>query len=152
MIKSPKYNIPLNVPYLKGNEKIYMNKCIDSNWVSSVGPNVTKFEKAFAKNTNTKYAIACSSGTAALHLALLSLNIGKKDLILVPSLTFVATVNAINYVGASPIIVDIDYRSSHIDCNVLKNFFLKSCTIKNGKCIHKETNKTCPFNLFASLS
>ena len=91
-MKKIKYNINLNEPSLKGNTKLYINKCIQSRWISSVGPNVNKLEDSFAKLVNTKYAVACSSGTSALHLSLLSLSIGSQDIVLVSSLTFIATI------------------------------------------------------------
>ncbi len=100
--------IPVSEPYLKGKELDYLRDCITSNWISSIGRYVTKFEEMFARFCGTKYAIATSNGTAALHLALLSLGIGKDDEVIMPDLTFVATANAVTYCGARPIFVDVE--------------------------------------------
>ena len=89
--------IPLNIPYLKGSEKKLVLDCLRTNWVSSVGPYVTKFENKFKKFIGKKYAVACSSGTSALHLALLSLGIEEGDYMIVSNLTFIASVNSIKY-------------------------------------------------------
>ncbi len=133
--------IPLNIPLLKGNEKKYLLECINSNFVSSVGPFVEDFENRFAKEVGVQYAVACSSGTSALHLALLSLNIGKGDLVIAPNLTFIATVNAIKYVGAEPILIDIDKDTGHLDLALLRDFLSKRCFIRKNICYHSISKK-----------
>ncbi len=141
MLKTKKKVIPLNIPLLKGNEKKYLIDCLKSNYVSSVGPFVREFEYKFSKIIGSKYAVACSSGTSALHLALLSLNIGKSDLVIAPNLTFVATINSIKYVGAEPILMDIDENTGHLDLKLLEDFLLKECFVKGKNCFHKISKK-----------
>lgn len=99
--------IPLCVPEIRGNEWKYIKDCLDTNWVSSVGSYVDKFEKDFAKFVGAKSAVVTVNGTSALHLALKVLGIGEGDEVVVPSMTFIAPVNAVKYVGAEPIFVDI---------------------------------------------
>lgn len=97
---------PLYIPSLVGNEKKYVNECLDSTWISSKGKFVDQFESMFADFTGAKHALTCSNGTVALHLALLGLDIKAGDEVIVPTFTYVASVNAINYVGATPVFVD----------------------------------------------
>ncbi len=98
--------IPLAEPLIGGNAAAYLDACLTSNFVSSVGPFVVRFEEAFAAAVGSRHAVACASGTAAIHLALLVLDVGPGDEVLVPSLTFVASANPIRYVGATPVFVD----------------------------------------------
>jgi perosamine synthetase len=91
-----------------GNEKAYVMDCLETTWISSSGPYVSRFEGLFAEFCGTRHAIACSSGTTALHLALLALGVGPDDEVIVPTLTFVATANAVRYCGARPVPVDSD--------------------------------------------
>ena len=133
--------IPLNIPYLKGSEKKLVLDCLRTNWVSSVGPYVTKFENRFKKFIGTKYAVACSSGTSALHLALLSLGIEEGDYMIVSNLTFIASVNSIKYSKASPILIDACKSSWQIDAKLLEKFLEKSCYLKNGNCFYKKNNR-----------
>ena len=100
------HNIPVYQPSLTGNEKKYVNDCIDSNWISSKGKYVSLFEEAFAKYINVKYATGVCNGTVALHLALVALGIGAGDEVIVPTLTYIASVNTIVYTGAKPVFVD----------------------------------------------
>ena len=99
-------DIPLYQPDLGGNERSYVLECLDTSWISSKGAFCRKFEQAFADYVGARYATSVSNGTVALHLALLSLGIGRDDEVLVPSLTYVAAVNAITYTGARPVFVD----------------------------------------------
>lgn len=99
--------IPLCIPEIHGNEWEYIKECLDTNWVSSAGTYVDKFEKEFAYYVGTKEAIVTMNGTSALELALRSLNIGNSDEVIVSSLTFISPVNAIKYVGANPVFVDV---------------------------------------------
>ena len=105
------------------------------------GPYVKKFEKKFSEITNSKYAVACSSGTTALHLALKSVDISEGDLVLVSNLTFIASVNAIKYVKADPILIDANINDWQMDLNLLENFLDKFCLIKDRKCFHKKTGR-----------
>jgi aminotransferase in exopolysaccharide biosynthesis len=113
---SNRKSIPLSVPWICGNAWKYLKDCLDDNWVSSGGPYVDKFEKAVAAYTHSGYAVACSSGTTALHIALLLAGVKPGDEVLVPTLTFIATVNVVRYVGATPIFMDCDdYYNIDID-------------------------------------
>jgi len=107
--------IPVYQPSLSGNEKKYVNECLDSNWISSKGKFVSMFEQQFAQYTGIKYATAVSNGTVALHLALVALGIGFGDEVIVPTLTYIASVNAIAYTGATPVFVDSLEDSWQID-------------------------------------
>lgn len=97
---------PVYQPSLIGNEKKYVNQCLDSTWISSKGEFIQKFEESFAEFTNAKHAVSVSNGTVALHLALVALGIGKGDEVIVPTFTYIASVNAIAYTGAKPVFVD----------------------------------------------
>lgn len=107
--------IPVAEPGFSGNEEKYLLECIRSGWVSSLGEFVTKFGTEFAKYCGTKYGLPTSSGTAALHLALLALGIGPGDEVIVPALTFVATANVVTFVGATPVFVDSEEDTWNID-------------------------------------
>ena len=134
--------IPLHEPKFYGNEKKYLNKCIDSTFVSSAGKFVDQFEKKFARYVGAKYAVATNSGTSALHISLLVANIKKDDEIITQPLTFVATCNAISYCGAKPIFVDVDKKTMGMSSYALKIFLEKNTKIINGKCINKKTGNT----------
>jgi perosamine synthetase len=99
--------IPLSIPEIKGNEWKYIKECLDTNWVSSAGSYVDKFELNFAEYAQSKNAVVTMNGTAALDLALKTLDIGKGDEVIVSSLTFISPVNTIKYVGAEPVFVDV---------------------------------------------
>jgi perosamine synthetase len=107
--------IPVSEPNLGGKELEYVKDCISSNWISSIGKYVTRFEEMFASFCGTDHAVATSSGTAALHLALLSLDIASGDEVIMPDLTFVASANAVMYCGARPVFVDSDKMTWNID-------------------------------------
>lgn len=107
--------IALSEPQLAGNERRYLEECIATNFVSSVGPFVERFEREFAAFVGAKHAVARASGTAALHVAFRLLGIGPGDEVLVPSLTFVASVNPIAYERATPVLVDSELESWNID-------------------------------------
>ena len=109
------YNYPVYKPDLTGNERKYVLDCIDSTWISSKGKYVERFERQFAEYLGTKHAVSVCNGTAALHTALLALGIGPADEIIVPSLTYVASANAITYTGALPVFADSDPDSWQID-------------------------------------
>ncbi len=101
------HQIPIMEPSLSGNEIEYVTECIKTNWISSQGAFVRKFETIFAEYCGCSYALAVSNGTVALHLALVALHIGPGDEVIVPDLTFAASINAVLYTGATPVIVDI---------------------------------------------
>jgi len=98
--------IPLAEPTIGGNAAAYLAECLESNFVSSVGPFVSRFEEAFAASIGARHAVACASGTAAIHLAFLVLDVGPGDEVFVPTLTFVASANPVAYVGATPVLID----------------------------------------------
>lgn len=133
--------IPLHEPRFVGNEKKYLNDCIDSTFVSSVGKYVDMFEQKFAKKVGSKYAIATVNGTASLHISLILSDVQKDDEVITQPLTFIATCNAISYIGANPIFVDVDLDTMGLSPKFLKDFLENNCEIKNNKCINKTTNK-----------
>ncbi len=107
--------IPVASPALIGREKEYVLDCLESTWISSNGKYIDFFERKFAEFCGTKYGVSCCNGTAALHLALLAFNVGPGDEIIVPTLTYVATANAVTYCGAKPIFVDSEPETWNID-------------------------------------
>jgi perosamine synthetase len=107
--------VPLFVPCLEGREREYVRECFETGWVSSAGPFVDRFEAIVAEAVGARHAVATSSGTAALHLALLVAGVGRDDVVLVPSLTFVAPANAVRYVGARPLFIDAEPRFWQMD-------------------------------------
>lgn len=107
--------ISISQPVLEGNEAKYIQECLRTNWISSQGKFVKRFEKAFAGYCGVKYGVANSNGTTALHLALLALGIKAGDEVIVPDLTFASPVNAVVYVGARPVFVDVDKETWNID-------------------------------------
>ena len=109
------YKIHVSQPDLNGRERKYLLEAFDSSWISSTGKFVSKFEEQFAEFAGVQHAISCSSGTCALHLALLALDIGPGDEVIVPDLTYVATANAVRYVGAVPVLADCDPTTWTID-------------------------------------
>lgn len=123
-----KFNIPISKPNLTGKDFLEIKKCFDSSWISSKSPWVEKFEKSFAKKiSGTKYAASVNSGTSALFLALKALGIGPGDEVILPTLTMIATVNTITWVGAKPILVD---SVSKNDWNINPEEIEKKITVK----------------------
>lgn len=107
--------IPVSKPLLKGNELKYVTRCIKTSWVSSLGRYVEQFEEKFSRYCGARYGISCSSGTAALHLALVSLGISKGDEVIIPTFTMISTANAVTYTGAKVVLVDAEPRTYNID-------------------------------------
>lgn len=133
--------INMAVPDLSGNERKYLNECIDTTFVSSVGKFVEDMERMTAKEAGTRFGVATSSGTTGLHLALLGCGVKYGELVIIPTFTFIATANAVAHCGAIPWIMDIDAKSWTLNVGQLKEELLKK-TIKNGKnVIHKESGK-----------
>ena len=133
--------IPLHEPKFIGNEKKYINECINSTYVSSKGKFIDQFEENIANYTKSKYAIATNSGTSALHISLILAGVEKNCEVITQPLTFVATCNAINYCNANPLFVDVDTDTMGLCPKTLKNFLEKNSSIKNGKCINNKTGK-----------
>jgi len=109
------YRFPVYAPDLSGNEKKYVNECLDTTWISGKGSFIDKFEKSFADYIGVNHAVTCSNGTVALHLALIALGIGPGDKVIVPTLTYVASANAVKYTGAEVVFVDSVRNTWQID-------------------------------------
>ena len=133
--------IPLHEPKFIGNEKKYLNECIDSTFVSSVGKFVDEFEEKIAKYTGARYAVATSNGTSALHIALLLANVTRNDEVITQPLTFVATCNAISYCGANPVFIDVDKETMGLSPLSLQAYLEKNACIKNQQCVNNKTGK-----------
>jgi perosamine synthetase len=112
--------IPVARPVFAGNEKQYILDCLDSTWISSTGVYIDRFESQFAAYCGVKHALSCCNGTVALHLALLACGVGPGDEVLVPTLTFVATANAVTYCGATPVFVDSEPYTWNLDPTLLE--------------------------------
>ena len=134
--------LPLHEPRFIGNEKKYVNETIDSTFVSSVGKYVSKFEEMVAAFTGTKYAIATSNGTSALHIGLKLVGVDESCEVITQPLTFIATASAISYCNAKPIFVDVDRETLGLSPTKLQAF-LEEFAVLNaaGECINKATNK-----------
>ena len=131
----------LSAPNISGNEWKYIKDCLDTGWVSSVGAYVEKFEKMTAEFAGAKYAIATSSGTTALHICLILNGIESGDYVIAPNLTFVASINAIKYTNADPILIDADEHTWQMDLDLLEKFLAEETEIKNGKSIYKKDGR-----------
>lgn len=133
--------IPLHEPRFLGNEKAYLNECIDSGFVSSVGEFVNKFEQEIAKFCGSKYAIATSNGTSALHATLHALGINRDCEVITQALSFIATSNTIAYTGANPIYIDVDLDTLSLSPSALEEFLHNNAQKQNNQCINKHTKK-----------
>lgn len=131
----------LSGPNISGNEWKYVKECLDTGWVSSVGSYVDQFEKMNASFAGSKYAVATSSGTTALHICLLLNNIGAGDYVIAPNITFIASINSIKYTNADPILIDVDKDTWQMDLNLLEEFLNKETIQVNGVCTHKESKR-----------
>lgn len=131
--------IPLAEPELRGNEWKYVKECLDSGWVSSAGSFVDRFEREFAERLGARYAVATSSGTSALHVALLVAGVRPDEEVLVPALTFIAPANAVRYVGAWPVFMDADPIYWQMDAEKVQDFIEKGCHSVNGQLRNKRT-------------
>ncbi|WP_129597523.1 LegC family aminotransferase [Anaerophilus nitritogenes] len=132
--------IPLSVPNLKGRELEYVTHAVETEWVSTGGAYVDEFEKKTAKYVKAKGAVSCQNGTAGLHIALQVCKITKENEVIVPTLTFIAAVNPVKYIGAEPIFMDCD-DSLTMDVDKLLEFCETECSFMEGKLINKRTNK-----------
>jgi len=134
-------NVPLHEPSFDGNEWIYVKECLDSTFVSSVGKFVDRFESDLADLTGAKNVISVVNGTAALHIALKLAGVISNDEVLVPALTFVATVNAVTYCNAIPHFVDSEVRTLGMDAYKLRDYLSSQTEQHGGKCINKATGR-----------
>ncbi|MHA4742095.1 LegC family aminotransferase [Dyadobacter sp. MSC1_007] len=132
--------IPLCEPNLRGNEKKYTADAIDSNWLSG-GSYLRLFEQKLTEYTGAQHVIGTSSGTTALQIALILAGVEKGDLVLVPGMTFVATANAVKYLGADPIIIDIDPDTWLMDNALLQDFLVNQTYQTDQGCIHKASKR-----------
>jgi len=133
--------LPLHEPRFIGNEKVYLNNCIDSTFVSSVGLFVDRFEAEFAMYVGAKYAVATVNGTSALHIALMLANVQRDDEVITQPLTFIATANAISYIGAKPVFLDVDKDTMGLSPDALQTFLEKHCKLHESQCINKTSGK-----------
>ena len=133
--------IPLAVPEIRGNEWRYVKDCLDTNWVSSVGSYVERFEKMLAQQVGAKHALATVNGTSALHVALLVAGVQPEDEVLVSTLTFIAPVNAIRYVGAWPVFIDAEPAYWQMDPARVVEFLERDCQWKEGALYNRRTGR-----------
>jgi len=132
--------IPLSVPNFAGNELKYVTEAVKTEWVSTGGAFINKFEDDIAEYLKVNGAVACQSGTAAIHLSLLECGVGIYDEVIVPTLTFIAAVNPVNYCNAHPVFMDCD-DSLTMDMNKLEEFCLNECDYNNGQLINKKSKR-----------
>lgn len=133
--------VPLAVPVFIGNEKKYLNECIDTTFVSSVGKFVDRFEEDTAKYTGCKRAVVCVSGTNALHMSLMLAGVERDDEVLTQALTFIATCNALSYIGAHPVFIDVDRDTMGLSPVAVREWLTKNSKQKNGECYNKNTGR-----------
>lgn len=133
--------IPLHAPLFIGNEKKYLDECIDTAFVSSVGKFVDRFEEMVAEYTGAKKAVVCVSGTNALHMAMLLAGVERNDEVLTQALTFIATCNAISYLGAHPVFIDVDKETLGLSPDAVSLWLTKNAVIKEGHCYNKHTGR-----------
>lgn len=134
--------IPLAVPDLTGNEAKYLLECVETNFVSSVGPFVDRFEEGIAKATHSTAAVATSSGTSGIHLALKALDIGEGDMVIIPTYTFIASASAVAQAGAIGWLFDIDPTSWTLDPRQVARALEVECDRRGERLVHRVTGKT----------
>jgi perosamine synthetase len=125
--------IPLSIPNISGNEWQYVKECLDTGWISSVGSYVNQFEEKVAEFTGAKYAVAAMNGTAALHLSMLLTGVERDDLVIVPDITFIASCNAVSYLGAESLLIDVDKYTWQMDLNLLESFLEENSFLMGSK-------------------
>ena len=133
--------VPLHAPLFIGNEKKYLEECIDTTFVSSVGQFVDRFEADMAAYTGARKAVVCVSGTNALHMAMMLVGVERDDEVLTQALTFIATCNAISYIGAHPVFIDVDMDTLGLSSKAVKDWLVKNAEVKNGVCYNKHTGR-----------
>jgi perosamine synthetase len=140
-VTTPRRVIPNAVPHLAGNEWKYVKECLDTNWVSSAGPFVDRFERDVAQYLGLPHAVATVNGTAALHVALLAAGVTAGDEVLLPAFTFVATANAVAYCGAHPVFLDSEEASWGLDPVRLAEFLDGECEVRSGHLVNRRTGR-----------
>lgn len=133
--------VPLHAPLFIGNEKKYLAECIDTTFVSSVGKFVDRFEEHVASYTGSKRAVVCVSGTNALHMGMLLVGVERDDEVLTQALTFIATCNAISYIGAHPVFLDVDRDTLGLSPLAVKRWLSTHAEVRNGQCYNKKTGR-----------
>lgn len=133
--------VPLSVPQFVGNEKKYLEECIDTTFVSSVGKFVDRFEEMVAEYSGAKKAVVCVSGTNALHMAMMLVGVERDDEVLTQALTFIATCNAISYIGAHPVFIDVDKDTMGLSPKAVKAWLEAHAEIKDNACYNKTTGR-----------
>ena len=133
--------IPLSEPVMAGNEWKYVKECIDTAWVSSAGKYVDAFAEKFAEYLGISYAVPVVNGTAALHISLVTLGLESDEEVLVPTLTFAATANAVVYCSAHPVFMDVEADTLGLDPQKVEDFLTQECYWKNGHLMDKSTNR-----------
>ena len=134
--------IPLSLPNLSGKEWEYVKQCLDTGWISTAGSFVDRFELEFTKYLDVKGAVSVVNGTSALHISLKLLGVQNNDLVIMPNVTFVASANAISYLGADPLLIDIDKNSWQMDLDILKTFLSTECELGcSGILVHRKTGR-----------
>ena len=128
---------PLAVPKFIGNEKKYLNECIDTTFVSSVGKFVDRFENDMAAYTGAKRAVVCVSGTNALHMSLMLVGVKRDDEVLTQALTFIATCNALSYIGAHPVFIDVDRSTMGLSPDAMKEWLQKNAEVRKNTRINE---------------
>ena len=129
--------VPLAVPKFIGNEKNYLNECIDTTFVSSVGKFVDRFEEDMAAYTGAKRAVVCVSGTNALHMSLMLVGVKRDDEVLTQALTFIATCNALSYIGAHPVFIDVDKSTMGLSPDAMKEWLQKNAEVRKNTRINE---------------
>jgi perosamine synthetase len=140
-VSAPAERIPNAVPRLGGNEWKYLKECLDTNWVSSVGPFVDRFEREVAAYVGVPHAVATVNGTAALHVALLGAGVQPGDEVLVPSFTFIATAHAVVQCGAHPVFLDCEPVSWGLDPGKTVEFLARECVVKEGQVVNRTSGR-----------
>jgi len=134
-------SVPLAIPKFIGNEKKYLEECIDTTYVSSVGKFVDRFEDDMAAYTGAKRAVVCVSGTNALHMALMLAGVVRDDEVLTQALTFIATCNAISYIGAHPVFIDVDRNTMGLSPEAVHTWLARNGEMRNNQCFNKHTGR-----------
>ena len=133
--------IPLSEPTQTGREWDYVRDCLETNWLSSAGPYVSRLEALVADRLGVTHAVATSSGTAALHVALQVADVGSGDEVLVPSLTFMASINAIRYLGACPVLIGPDADTGQMSVDSLERFIESHCSVIHGSLVNASSGR-----------